>query len=336
MTITTKSVFKLVAIPAMFAVVIYATAARADDDVKLSLEWLISGRHVGFYVAKDKGFYKEEGLNVSIERGYGTADSIKRISTGSADFAILSVASLMAARAESNPPVTLVASFFNKGPEAILVLKSSKITSPKQLEGKRIGSAGAGSSLDLLKAFVKTTGLENYQSVIMASDQTYPALLTKQVDAITGFTDNAAVMRPIANRQGDDIEIMPYSDYGIDNYGTGIVVNAKLAESKSPKIRGFLKATMRGVAWSIAHPEEAVAILKKQVPTISPETALATWKIDEKLIVTDETRKHGLGYLSKERMQVTYEMAQKYMGLTKSLALETVYTAEFLPKIDIP
>lgn len=315
---------------------VFMTTAKAEDDVKLSLEWLISGRHVGFFVAKEKGYYKEEGLNVAIERGYGTADSIKRISTGSADFAILSVASLIAAKAESNPPVMLVASFFNKGPETILVLKSSKIRSPKDLAGKRIGSAPAGSSLDLLKAFAKTTGLDGYQSVLMASDQTYPALLTKQVDAITGFTDNAAVMRPIAQRQDDDIEIMPYSDYGVDNYGTGIVVNTKFAQSKSPKIRGFLKASLRGIAWSLKNPEEAVAILKKHVPTMSTDTALATWKIDEKLISTSETKKYGLGYLSKERMAVTYDMAQKYMGVTKPLSLENVYTAEFIPKIDVP
>lgn len=327
---------RLIAIAAAAITATSISAAGAEEKVKLSLEWLISGRHVGFFVAKEKGFYKEEGLNVDIERGYGTADSIKRISTGSADFAILSVASLMAAKGESNPPVMLVASFFNKGPEAILFLKSSTIKAPKDLAGKRIGSASAGSSLDLLEAFAKSTGLSGYRSVTMASDQTYPALLTKQVDAITGFTDNAAVMRPIAMKKGDDIEVMPYSDYGVDNYGTGIVVNTKLAASKSPKIGAFLKGSLRGIAWSIAHPEEAVAILRKHVPTISADVALATWKIDEKLIVSDETRKHGLGYLSKERMAVTHDMAQKYMGLTKPVPLDTVYTAEFIPRVAVP
>ncbi len=313
----------------------FASSAKAED-VRLSLEWLVSGRHVGFYVAQEKGFYKEEGLNVAIERGYGTADSIKRVATGTADFAILSVASLIAAKAENDPPVRLVGSFFNNGPEAILFLKSSGIKSPKDLAGRRIGSATAGSSFDLLKAFIKSAGVGEVQSIMMASDQTYPALLTKQVDAVTGFTDNAAVMRPIAKQQQNDIGTFSYSDFGVDNYGTGFIVNERRLKMKDPKIREFLRATFKGIVWSISHRKEAAVILKKSVPTIDIDVALDTWKIDEKLIVTDETRKHGLGYLSKDRMNATYEMAKSYMNVKKPLSLDTVYTIEFIPKIDVP
>lgn len=313
-----------------------ATIAYAQPNkITFSLEWLVSGRHVGFFVAKDKGFYRDEGLDVTIQRGYGSNDTATRVATGSADFGIVSVATVIQAIANNNAPIELVSAFFNDGPEAVLALKSSGIKTPQQLSGKRIGGNPTSSALQLLPALVKRTGMKDFHVVNMSSDQLYPALLTKNVDAILVFTDDAPVIESAAKKQGDSIVVIPYSQYGVDNYGSGIVTNVKRIQAKDPVIRRFLAASLKGIAWAAQHPDEGVAILKKYVPTTDTVIELATWKIDEKLIVTKETREHGLGYMSRARMESTYSLVKTYLGLKHSVPIERVFTTEFLPVVQV-
>ncbi len=323
--------------PAILASIALASSAPAVgvESVKLSLEWLVSGRHVGFFVAQEKGYYREQGLDVTIERGYGSGDTVKRVATGSSDFGIADTTTLLSARANNDTPVMMVATFFNGGPEAILALKSSGINSAADLEGKRIGGGSTSASLKLLAVLAQKAGLKDYKTVPMASDQIYPALLSKQVDAITGFTDNAAVMAPQAAQRGDAITTIPYSQYGIDNYGSAIIVHADRVGKKDPAIAKFLEASLKGIAWSLQHPDDAVRILRKYAPLIDEEVAANTWKIDSQLFITPETRQYGLGSLHKERLQVTYDMARKYLGLEKEIKLEDAYSTEFLPKTPI-
>jgi NitT/TauT family transport system substrate-binding protein len=314
-----------------------APLARAQPQkITFSLEWLISGRHVGCFVAKDKGFYRDEGLDVTIQRGYGSNDTVTRVATGSADFGVASVATVIQAIADHNAPVELVSSFFNNGPEAILALKSSGIKTPQELSGKRIGGGSTSSSLQLLPALAKRSSMKDYHVVKMSGDQIYPALLTKKVDAITGFTDNVTIVGPTAKKQGDSVVVMPFSDYGIDNYGSGIITNVKRIKTKDSVIKHFLAATLKGIAWSTQHPKEAVAILKKYVPTTDEDLELRTWKIDGKLIVTKETREHGLGYMDRGRMESTYGLVKTYLGLKHSVPIDKVFTPAFLPVVRVP
>ena len=333
---TTKARSLLLSLSIGLPMVFGGTFAFAQEQkVTFSLEWLISGRHVGFFVAKDKGFYRDEGLDVTIDRGYGSSDSATRVAAGSADFGIVSVTTAIQAIGDNKAPIELVSTFFNDGPEAILALKSSGITIPLQLAHKRIGSGTTSSSLQLLPALVKKTGMKDFQVTKMSGDQIYPALLTKSVDAITGFTDNATIVGPAAKKQRDDVVVIPYSEFGVDNYGSGIVVNVKRIETDDPIIKRFLSASLKGIAWAVQNPEEAVAILRKYVPTVDQSIELETWKIDQKLIVTKETREHGLGYMSRDRMQKTYEAVREYLGLKESVAIDRIFTTKFLPVVRV-
>jgi NitT/TauT family transport system substrate-binding protein len=322
---------------AAFCFALSASAACAQTQkITLSLEWLVSGRHVGFFVAKDKGFYRDEGLDVTIERGYGSNDTATRVATGTADFGIVSVATVIQAIANNNAPIELVSTFFNDGPEAVLTLKSSGIKSPQDLSGKRIAGGSTSSSLQLLPALAKQTGMKDFQVIKMAADQIYPALLTKNADAIVGFTDNVTILGPTAKRKGDSVVVLPYSQYGVDNYGSGIVTSVKRVEAKDPVIKRFLAASLKGIAWATQHPDESVAILKKYVPTVDNTIEVAAWKIDEKLMVTKETREHGLGYMSRDRMASTYDLVKTYLGLKNPVSIDRVFTTEFLPIVRAP
>ena len=257
---------------------------------------------------------------------------MKRVATGSADLGIADTTTVLSARANNATPVVMVATFFNGGPEAILALKSSGIKEPKDLSGKKVGGGSTSASLKLLQALASKTGLKDYKTVPMASDQIYPALLTKQVDAITGFTDNAAVIASRAQQNGDDVVVLPYSDYGIQNYGSAIIVKADRVAKQDPAIAKFLNASLKGIAWALANPKEAVAIMKKHAPITDEAVALRTWEIDRDLIVTPETKKFGLGSMQPERMESTYQMAKTYLGLEKEIDLKAAYTSHFLPK----
>src|ERR1700733_2058791 len=109
--------------------------ALAQDKVLFSLQWIPNGNHFGVFAAKEEGFYKEAGLDVDIQRGFGSGDTAKRVATGNADVGIADAGSVILGRS-NGLKVKFVASFYEKSPDVIFFIKNNGIEKPKDLEGK--------------------------------------------------------------------------------------------------------------------------------------------------------------------------------------------------------
>src|SRR5262252_10207564 len=118
---------------------VMATAAQAADKVRFQTDWIPSGEHAMYYGGWQKGIYAEEGLDITITRGYGSGDTVTKLAAGAFDFGVADMAAVMTARARQNVPVKTIAVVYSQSPHSLFVLKSSGITNFKGLEGKKIG-----------------------------------------------------------------------------------------------------------------------------------------------------------------------------------------------------
>ena len=119
------------------------THSFAQEKVSLAVDWILNGTHAGYFIAQEKGFYKEKGLDVSISRGFGSGDTIKRVATGSVDFGIADTGAVIAARSNDDIPVRIVAMVYDKATLGLIYLKQSGITKPKDLEGRTIARSAS-------------------------------------------------------------------------------------------------------------------------------------------------------------------------------------------------
>jgi NitT/TauT family transport system substrate-binding protein len=120
-----------------------ALPAAAGDAVGFALDWVVNGTHAGYFVAQKKDNYGEAGLDVTLSRGFGSGDTIKRVATGTASFGLADTGAIIAAQANEEVPVRIVAMIYDRATLGIIYLAESGIKGPKDLEGRKIGLSPA-------------------------------------------------------------------------------------------------------------------------------------------------------------------------------------------------
>src|SRR6185437_6355434 len=171
---------------ASFAIAIAASlgamSALAADNVSFATNWLISGKNAGYFTAIEKGFYAEQGLHVTISRGNGSGDTIKRIAAGESDFGLSDTASLISSQTNDGVPVKMVGLMFGKSSVAILYVEEAGIRTPKDLIGKKLGRSAAGASVIMFPGFLKANGIDRskIEEVVVNASSFLPLLLWKK------------------------------------------------------------------------------------------------------------------------------------------------------------
>lgn len=296
--------------------------------VNFALDWIISGRHAGYYVAVEKGWYTGAGLDVTINRGFGGAD-IQRLASGSSDVSMLDTASVVIARARG-AKVKMVSVWYQRAPYVIYTLKKSGIARPKDLEGRSIGAPVADSIRVLFPAFTQLAGIDasKVRWTTMEPAAKVPALLAGKVDAITFYTLETPEMERVTAAQGG-INSFIYADYGFEVYSNGLAVTDEALGKNRDVLRRFVQASARGYAYAIDHPDEATEILLKHQGQLQQKRVRPEIDIVKQLALTPFTKERGLGYISERVMGVTRDLVIKYFNLPVPPTRE-LYTNELL------
>lgn len=261
----------------MCAVGLFAGAGelQAADKVTFVTDFGFNGRHAYYFVALDKGYYKEAGLEVEIVRGQGSADAVKQVAAGTAQIGFADAAAVILGRGNDQVPVKLVSVIYAKPPHAIYVLKSSGITKPKDLEGKRIADTAFSAMPRMFNAYAKAANIDASKVtwVVAASDALPGMLNLGRVDGIGQFM----VGEPLLKRAAGDKEIarLAYADVGLDYYSNGIIVTEQTIKSNPDMVKRFVAATLRGLKEAIANPKEAGAIMNKYHRHVDVDIAAA-------------------------------------------------------------
>lgn len=326
----------IVAILSLLLLCVGARPAGADDSVVFSLNWVPYGLHYGIFAAKERGFYKKVGLDVTIQRGYGSGDTVKRIGAGAADFGMADAASVIVGRG-NGLKVKQIATILDRSADVIYYVKGRGIKQPKDLEGRTLGAAAGETSLNLLPVFAANSGFDSrkLQIIPMAPPNKIPSLIAGKIDTIVTFTTEEPAVINGANKAGLKIGRFLFSNYGVDYYSIGLIASDDTIRQKPDLVRRFVEATLKGYAWAIRNPEGAADAFEKNHPESSRDITLAQWRITMQHEVTPAAKEYGLGWIDPAKMAHTVELIRKYQKVEGEVKPEDVYTIKFLPKITV-
>ncbi|MBK5962336.1 ABC transporter substrate-binding protein [Rhodoplanes elegans] len=325
------------ALAASLALVVpaFVAPAFADTDVKFALDWKFEGPSAPYFVAIDKGYYKAEGLNVTVDTGPGSVAGIARVAAGTYPLGFFDINSLVKFR-DQNPDkaVKAIMMVYDKPPFAIATTTKTGIAKPKDLEGKVLGAPAADGAFAQWKAFVKENAIDDSKVKIenIGFPVREPMLADGKVDAITGFSFSMYFNLLQRNLKPEDIKTMLMADYGLVLYGNAIMVNPDFAKANPKVVEGFVRATIKGVQDTIKDPESAIKSVMKRNETADEKTELARLKMSLRdNFVTPWVKENGLGGVDMARLSksidqigITYEFKAKPKA-------EDVFTSEFLP-----
>ncbi len=309
---------------------VWAPAAWAGELI-FNLDWVVFGRHVPYFAALEKGFYRNAGLDIKIVRGYGGADALNKIGTKVAAFALGDAGALIVARSKGQP-VKMVAILYGKSPMAIYTLADRKITRPKQLEGLQIAAPSFDAPRTMFPVFAKLTGIDPTKVKWLTVDggTKAPMLLSRKADAITEFFMSTPNLAKIAAAQSLSLNVMKWADYGFDLYSNGILVSEELIKEQPQVVRGFVKATIDGLQYTFDHPDEAVTLFLKHNPTLDREIVRAEVEIVRELVLTADAKSNGIGWVNEKTMQSSIDAVTEAFKLEVKVLPSQVYTNEFL------
>ena len=244
-----------------------ATTASAQTAIKFSLDFKFEGPAAPFVVAIDKGYFKAEGLDVTIDTAGGSLEPINRVASGTYDMGFGDINSLIKFR-DANPgtPIKAVFMVYNKPAFSIVGRKSRGVSSPKDLEGKKLGAPPPDGAYAQWPIFVQANGIDASKVTIVSVGFPVrePMLASGEVDAITGFSFSSYINLKDRGVPANDITVLLMADYGVNLYGNTIMVNPKFAAEKPEAVKAFLRAFTKGLHETIKNPATAVeSVLKR-------------------------------------------------------------------------
>jgi NitT/TauT family transport system substrate-binding protein len=311
-----------------------ASQSVEKKDVTFMLDWTISGTHAPFFIPLDKGYYKEGGLNVRLDRGTGAANTAANVASGVYDFGWADIATMIGFNAQ-NPEkeLTLVYVHFQDSPLAIVSLKKAGINKLKDLEGKIVGDQPGSASGAVIDVLTKagTPDEIKINRKFTAPQMREPMLIKGDVDAIMAF-DVSSVMTLIdLGVPKDQISILKYSDIGFDVYGTGLWVRRDFLEKNPKTIAEMVKAINKGTKDAIANPRAAAEVMKKYNQLLNVDIECERLLMGLQHDLNGEVPKYGLSHVDPKRMQSSIDQVVKAMRYPRSPALDHVWTDKFLP-----
>lgn len=311
-------------------------AAAAQTGVRITLDSAIEGPSAPFLVPLDKGYYRAQGLDVSVEPAANSLEPIKRVASGDFDIGFADINILIKFR-DANPdtPVKAVFMLYNRPPFAVIGRRSRGINAPADLEGRILGAPSDDVAFAQWPIFARANNINAAKVKVenVSIPVREPMLAAGQVDAITGNSFTTYVDLKDKGVPVDDIAVLLMADYGVELYGNAIIINTKFADDHPEAVSGFLRAFMRGLRDSVRHPPAAVeSVLKRNSQARkNVEIERLTMAIREN-IVTPEVKANGLGLMDDERFTRTLDqIALTYKFKSAKPRLGDVFDASFLP-----
>ncbi len=305
-------------------------AIAATEKINFQLDWIAYGRHAPYYTALDKGFYSKRGLDVSIAQGRGTLQGIRTLVAGQSQFIFQDIGVMLSVRVKEDARIKALACMYQRTPHTLFYIKNKGIAKPKDLEGRTIAFSPGNSPRLMFPAFAKANGVDESKVKWLSVDPNSKnaVLLNGNVDGMVTYVFTLPVLQKAA-KAGDEVGTFVYSDWGADFYSNGIGALEDYIKAKPDVTKNFVQATMEGVAFTLAHPKEAVSILKKHQPQLDEEVALKEVEILRNLISSESSKKQ-LGSMTREMMDATQDLMARYLDLGRRIPSDEAFTNEFL------
>jgi NitT/TauT family transport system substrate-binding protein len=314
-----------------------ATSLAQETKVKFQLDWRFEGPAALFLVAKSRGYFEQEKLDVTIDAGNGSGNAVNRVASGSYDMGFADMAALMEFTA-NNPtapskPVAVMM-VYNDTPAAVLALKKSGIRTPADLAGKKMGAPVFDAGRRAYPIFAKANGLDAAKVNWVSMDpQLRETMLARgDIDAITGFYFTSLLNLNARGVKDEDIVVMSYPNHGVKMYGNAIIASDAFVKQHPDAIKGFLRAFAKASKEVMANPDAAVAAIKARDALVDEKLEARRLKLTiSSSIATANARAEGYGQVSAPRLSLMASQVSDAYNTKTRVDPNAVWNAAFLP-----
>jgi len=292
--------------------------------VTVAMGYVPNVQFTPMYVAIDKGFFAEAGIDVTLDYGMET-DLLQRVGAGDLAYAVASGDQVALARA-GGMPVRYVANWYRRFPVCVVSMADSGINAPADLKGKTVGvPVLSGASYIGWVGFAEEVGLNTSDVDLQVIGYTQMASLTEhRVDAAVCYAMNEPVQLRVA---GEDINVF-YLDQYTQLVSNGLITSDKNIAEHPEQVRAMVGAFVKGIEYTIAHPDEAFEITRKAIPEMDDETAkLQRAVLDECITYWQADRP---GYSEPAAWEQSVALLQ-HLGLMGEVSPTDLYSNEFVP-----
>ncbi len=320
---------------AAIALATLGTAHAQNKPIKFQLDWRFEGPSALFLQPLAKGYFKDAGLDVTIDAGNGSGATVTRVASGTYDMGFADMAALMEFQANNpdapNKPVAVMM-VYNNSPAAVLALKKSGIKKAADLNGKKLGAPVFDSGRKAFPIFEKANGLSNVSWTAMDPPLRETMLVRGDVDAITGFSLTSLLNLEARGVKTEDIVVMPFADNGVKIYGNVIIVSPKMLKENASAVKAFLAAFAKGAKEVMADPDAAIATVKERdgIINVALETRRLKLAIDS-VVASPDARKEGFGQINPGRMSLMASQVSDAYKTKTRVDVNTVWDGSVLP-----
>jgi NitT/TauT family transport system substrate-binding protein len=315
-------------IAALAALTASATMAVAEDAVSLRLNWYFGGLHVPFYYGKERDFYKDEGIDLTINEGRGSANTVQVVAAGSDTFGLADSSSVIATAAKG-AEIKSVMSLLNSTGFSVVSLASTGIKTPKDLEGKKLAVSPGDPLGQLFRALAAANNLDMSKISFVQVDPAAKvvSVLEKRVDGLLGGADDQYFL---IKYKGEQPAALRYADHGANIVGMTILTQEATIKNKADLVRRFVKATARSWEEAKKNPEGAVDATMKVKPDLNRASQLDQLKVDIELLDSPNSKgRIGLG--AQKDWDQTIALLKQYRDVATDKPWSAFHTNEFLP-----
>ena len=310
-------------------------AAQAATPVKFQLDWRFEGPSAMFLVPAAKGYFKDAGLDVTVDSGNGSGAAVTRVASGTYDMGFADLAALMEFHANNpdapNKPVAVMM-VYNNTPASVMALKKSGIKTPADLSGKKLGAPVFDAGRRAFPIFQQTNNVTNVQWTAMDPPLRETMLVRGDVDAITGFTFTSLLNIEARGVPPADVTVMAYPDFGVKLYGNAIIASPKMIKENPEAIKAFLAAFAKGAKEVIADPAKAIEAVKARDGIINTQLEVRRLQLAiDTVINSPSAREEGFGQVKAPRLALMASQVSDAFKTKSRVKADQVWDGSFLP-----
>jgi NitT/TauT family transport system substrate-binding protein len=319
-----------------------ATPAVSQGATKVTFttSWIPEGPNLFAYVARDKGFWKKAGLDVSVARGSGSGAAAQAVSAGTFDFGMAATPTVIV-QAAKKLPITCIGQINYDALMGIGLLAGSPIKRPKDLEGKKLGASVTSGEYPFLPLYAEKAGFDlgKVQMVQLDGKVRERSLMEKQVDAASAFaTSTIPSLAPL----GTDVRFMLFRDAGIEFYGQSLTTQPQRLEKDPNLCAALVEGAMEAIRFTMTNFDEAIDIFLKAnsevaMSSTGKEYARIGLGLTNLTNLVPEVKEKGFGYADPKKVATMADLVVKYAagdGATRP-DVETLFTNKFVGKITL-
>ena len=320
-------IFKIV-LAALCGAVLASGSAQAAEKVSFILNWVAGGDHAPVYWAKSQGWYKDAGIDLTIEQGKGSTLSSQRVGIGKNQ---LGIADLGTALVNKGKGADLVAVFniYANSPYGFYWKKSSGITGIKDFAGRKIGNPPWDAARQMWPAFAKAVGMgtDTVTWVNVKPNAKIAALKSDAIDVTTSFYNIHFIFQKVF---GDDMGFVAGKTIGVNPYGNSVIANGAYLKAKPDVVRNFVKVTQKAYAACAKNVEPCITALIDANSGLKRPSSMANWALVKELMDADSSRNGAIGYFHPARMEADYKLIEAYFKVDKPFDIKGAYRNDFL------